>query len=64
MDCEFELFLGRENYERLSGVEISEKHLRNGHYQRTFAVKGLGKLNVKVPRDRQGKLSDKSSGAL
>ena len=59
MDCEFELFLGRDKYERISGVEISEKHLRNGHYQRTFAVKGLGKLNVKVPRDRQGNYQTK-----
>jgi putative transposase len=59
MDCEFELFLGREKYERISGVEISERHLRNGHYQRTFAVKGLGRLNVKVPRDRQGKYQTK-----
>jgi putative transposase len=59
MDCEFELFLGRDKYERVSGVEISERHLRNGHYQRTFAVKGLGRLNVKVPRDRQGKYQTK-----
>ena len=59
MDCEFELFLGREKYERISGVEISDRHLRNGHYQRTFAVKGLGRLNVKVPRDRQGKYQTK-----
>ena len=59
MDCEFELFLDRDKYERVSGVEISERHLRNGHYQRTFAVKGLGRLNVKVPRDRQGKYQTK-----
>ena len=59
MDCEFELFLGREKYERISGVEISDRHLRNGHYQRTFAVKGLGRLNVKVPRDRQGNYQTK-----
>ncbi len=59
MDCEFELFLGREKYARISGVEISDRHLRNGHYQRTFAVKGLGKLNVKVPRDRQGNYQTK-----
>jgi putative transposase len=59
MDCEFELFLGRDKYERVSGVEISERHLRNGHYQRTFAVKGLGRLNVKVPRDRQGNYQTK-----
>ena len=59
MDCEFELFLGRDKYERISGLEISERHLRNGHYQRTFAVKGLGRLNVKVPRDRQGNYQTK-----
>lgn len=59
MDCEFELFLGRDKYERISGVEISDRYLRNGHYQRTFAVKGLGRLNVKVPRDRQGKFQTK-----
>lgn len=59
MDCEFELFLGRDKYERVSGVEVSERHLRNGHYQRTFAVKGLGRLNVKVPRDRQGNYQTK-----
>jgi putative transposase len=59
MACEFELFLGRDKYERISGVQISDRHLRNGHYQRTFAVKGLGRLNVKVPRDRQGKYQTK-----
>jgi putative transposase len=59
MDCEFELFLGRNKYERVSGIEISERHLRNGHYQRAFAVKGLGRLTVKVPRDRGGKYQTK-----
>lgn len=59
MDCEFELFLGRDKYERISKVKISDRHLRNGHYQRTFAVKGLGRLNVKVPRDRHGKYQTK-----
>ena len=64
MDCEFELFLGRDKYERVSGIEISERHLRNGHYQRTFAVKGLGRLTVKVPRDRGGQVSDESPRAV
>ena len=59
MDCEFELFLGRDKYERISKVKISDRHLRNGHYQRTFAAKGLGRLNVKVPRDRHGKYQTK-----
>jgi transposase-like protein len=55
MECEFQLFLGREKYERISGVRLSERSLRNGHYKRTFAIKGLGRINVSVPRDRQGK---------
>ncbi|PIR35756.1 MAG: IS256 family transposase [Bdellovibrio sp. CG11_big_fil_rev_8_21_14_0_20_39_38] len=59
MECEFELFLGRDKYERVSGLQISDRILRNGHYQRTFAVKGLGRLNVKVPRDRKGKYQTK-----
>jgi putative transposase len=59
MECEFELFLGRDKYERVSGLEITERHLRNGHYRRTFAVKGLGRLHMKVPRDRGGKYQTK-----
>jgi hypothetical protein len=31
MECEFELFLGREKYERQAGVKITERQLRNGH---------------------------------
>ncbi len=31
MDCEFELFLDREKYERLSGVEIS--YIRKTNFQ-------------------------------
>ena len=54
MDAEFNLFIGRDPYQR-EPIEVSSRILRNGHYQRSFAVKGLGKLLVKVPRDRGGK---------
>lgn len=54
MEAEFELFIGREKYQRQSLVSVTERNYRNGHYQRSFAVKGLGKLAIKVPRDRMG----------
>ena len=57
--AEFSLFIGREKYER-NLVEFSSRVLRNGHYQRSFAVKGLGRLLVKVPRDRSGKFKTKA----
>lgn len=57
--AEFSLFIGREKYER-DLVEFSSRVLRNGYYQRSFAVKGLGRLIVKVPRDRGGKFKTKA----
>lgn len=60
MDAEFNLFIGRDPYQR-EPLEVSARHLRNGHYQRSFAVKGLGKLQVKIPRDRAGRFK---TGAL
>lgn len=54
METEFELFIGREKHQRQSLISITERNYRNGHYQRSFMVKGLGKLAIKVPRDRKG----------
>lgn len=54
MQAEFELFLGREKHERQSLISVTERNYRNGHYQRSFMVKGLGRLAIKVPRDRRG----------
>ena len=54
METEFELFLGREKHQRQSLVSVTERNYRNGHYQRSFMVKGLGRLAIKVPRDRKG----------
>lgn len=54
METEFELFIGRQKHERQSLVSLTERNYRNGSYQRSFMVKGLGRLAIKVPRDRKG----------
>ena len=48
-------FLGREPYERGAG---SSNH-RNGSYKRHFALKGIGNVEVQVPRDRKGEFETK-----
>lgn len=50
MKGELTHFLGREEYERSNG----ETNHRNGDYPRTFCIKGIGDVDVKVPRDRKG----------
>ena len=49
MDVELTHFLGRGRYERCEG----ERNHRNGSYPREFALKGIGEVAVKVPRDRK-----------
>jgi putative transposase len=41
--------IGREKYERKDGTDY-----RNGSYCRTFCIKGIGDVEVRVPRDRDG----------
>jgi putative transposase len=54
MDSEITHHLGRERYERsVSG----ESNHRNGSYPRNFTLKGIGKVGVKVPRDRKGEFN-------
>lgn len=61
MNAELELFLGRPSHERQNNtLSYSERNYRNGHYSRQLAVKGLGKLTVKIPRDRQGQFKTNS----
>ena len=48
-------FWGREHYERKG----EEKNHRNGSYQRSYTLKGIGKVGVKVPRDRKGEFRTK-----
>jgi putative transposase len=51
MDVERTQVLGRAKYER---TEDSSDH-RNGSYERTFCMKGIGEVTVRIPRDREGK---------
>jgi putative transposase len=50
MEWELTVHLGRKRFERREG----EANHRNGSYPRHFTIKGIGKVEVKVPRDRQG----------
>jgi putative transposase len=50
MKLELTRFLGRQPYQRR---EVESDH-RNGSYPRRFALKGIGPVAVKVPRDRKG----------
>ena len=50
MNAEITHFLGREPYER-SSKDVDH---RNGSYERNFTLKGIGQVDVKVPRDRKG----------
>ena len=50
MDTEMTHFLGRKRYER---NEESNNH-RNGSYNRKYTLKGIGSVDIKVPRDRNG----------
>jgi putative transposase len=48
MDAELTIHLGRNRYERCR-IEVNH---RNGSYPRSFTIKGVGEVKVKVPRDR------------
>ncbi|NVM25492.1 MAG: transposase, partial [Desulfobacterales bacterium] len=50
MDMELTHFLGRGWYEHGQG----DVNHRNGSYGRNFALKGIGEVQVDVPRDRKG----------
>ena len=50
MNTEITLLLGREPYQRK--VVDKDKNYRNGHYERSFALKGIGRIPLKIPRDR------------
>jgi putative transposase len=50
METELTHFLGRDPYERITG----DVNHRNGSYDRNFTLKGIGKVEVEIPRDRKG----------
>ena len=53
MDMERTEFLEREWYEHGHG----EVNHRNGSYPRNFTLKGIGEVQVEVPRDRKGEFT-------
>jgi putative transposase len=55
MDLELTQFLKRRKYERVKGPS----NHRNGGYHREFTLKGIGEVEVKVPRDRQARFQTK-----
>ncbi len=50
MDAELTHFLGRKRYERRQG----DVNHRNGSYDRNFTLKGIGEVDIQIPRDRKG----------
>lgn len=55
MKDELTQFLGRDHYQRKAG----SKNQRNGSYDRGYTLKGIGKVQVQVPRDRKGEFQTK-----
>jgi putative transposase len=53
MDMELTHFLGRERYEHGQG----KVNHRNGSYGRNFTLKGIGGVQVEVPRDRKSQFA-------
>ena len=56
ISLELTAYLGRDRYERKT---TDDKNYRNGSYQRTFTAKGIGSLQFKVARDRNGEFHSK-----
>ena len=50
MNIELTSFLGRKPYERTD----CKSNYRNGSYERKYTLKGIGEIETKVPRDRNG----------
>ena len=50
MRTELTGFLGRKRYER----QQEPSNHRNGSYERSITLKGIGEVTAKVPRDRLG----------
>lgn len=50
MNVELTHYLGRAPYER----KAEAVNYRNGSYDRSFTLKGIGTVEAKVPRDREG----------
>ena len=55
MDLELTDFLGRSPYERVT----SNSNHRNGKYSRKLSLKGIGEVDLSVPRDRKNDFETK-----
>ena len=55
MNLELTQFLKRRKYQRVKGTS----NYRNGGYHREFTLKGIGAVEVKIPRDRQSQFQTK-----
>jgi len=53
METELTGFLGRDRYVRVEG----KSNHRNGSYGRRFTLKGIGEVDLRIPRDRKGEFA-------
>ena len=61
MEVEMDDELGRERCQRSEGSEDQARNYRNGYSKKTVKTQ-LGEVDIKVPRDRQGKYEPKIIG--
>ena len=61
MEVEMDDELGRERCQRTEGPEEQGRNYRNGYSKKTVKTQ-LGEVDIKVPRDRQGKYEPKIIG--
>ena len=63
MDLELTDYLGRKPYQRTGASsdlkDEKPKNYRNGSYSRKFFIKNIGKVETKVPRDRNNEFHTK-----
>jgi putative transposase len=51
VEAELTQHLGRGPYQRIG---VLNPNYRNGHYHRNLTVKGIGEIDIDIPRDRNG----------
>ena len=61
MEVEMDDELGRERCQRLEESDGQARNYRNGYSKKTVKTQ-LGEVDIKVPRDRQGKYEPKIIG--
>ncbi len=61
MKIELTLFLGHNRYEH---QKEKGNNYRNGSYYLRFTIKGIGEIDVKIPRDRQGNFNERPGSPI